>query len=77
LSYHSVFKDNFLIYEVKYKNELFENIKKSDEIKHICTISKGNIHLSEDEHIPVNNDILILIIEAKNSYILEKYINDY
>ena len=77
LSYHSVFRDNFLIYEVKYKNELFENIKKSDEIKHICTISKGNIHLSEDEHIPVNNDILILIIEAKNSYILEKYINDY
>ena len=77
LSYHSVLREKFLIYEVKYKNELFENIKKINEIKHICTISKDNIELSNDEHIPVNNDVLILLIEAKNSHILEKYINDY
>ncbi len=77
LSYHSVFRDKFLIYEVRYKNELFENIKKTNEIKHICTISKDNIELSDDEHIPVNNDVLVLLIEAKNSHILEKYINDY
>ena len=77
LSYHSILRDNFLLYEVKYKNELFENIKKSNEIKHICTISKDNIQLSNDEHIPVNNDVLVLLIEAKNSHILEKYINDY
>ncbi len=77
LSYHSVLREEFLIYEVKYKNELFENIKKSNEIKHICTISKDNIELSNDEHIPVNNDVLVLLIEAKNSHILEKYINDY
>ena len=77
LSYHSILKDKYLIYEVKYKNELFENIKKSNEIKHICTISKDNIQLSNNEHIPVNNDVLILLIEVKNSHILEKYINDY
>ena len=77
LSYHSILKDKYLIYEVKYKNELFENIKKSNEIKHICTISKDNIQLSINDHIPVNNDVLILLIEVKNSHILEKYINDY
>ena len=77
LSYHSILRDNFLLYEVKYKNELFENIKKSNEIKHICTISKENIQLSNDDHIPVNNDVLVLLVEAKNSHILEKYINDY
>jgi len=77
LSYHSILKEKFLIYEVKYRNELFENIKKSKEIHHVCTISKNNIHLSNDDHIPVNNDVLILLIETKNSHILEKYINDY
>ena len=77
LSYHSILKEKFLIYEVKYRNELFENIKKSNEIHHVCTISKDNIHLSNDDHIPVNNDVLILLIETKNSHILEKYINDY
>ena len=77
LSYHSILKEKFLIYEVRYRNELFENIKKSKEIIHICTISKDNIQLSKDEHIPVNNDVLILLIESKNSHILEKYINDY
>ena len=77
LSYHSILRDQFLLYEVKYKNELFENIKKSDEIRHVCTISKDNVHLSYDDHIPVNNDVLVLLVEAKNSHILEKYINDY
>ena len=77
LSYHSILKEKFLIYEVKYRNELFENIKKSKEIHHVCSISKDNIHLSNDDHIPVNNDVLILLIETKNSHILEKYINDY
>ena len=77
LSYHSILRDNYLLYEVKYRNELFENIKKSNEIKHICTISKENVQLSVDEHIPVNNDVLVLLVEAKNSYILEKFVNDY
>jgi trk system potassium uptake protein TrkA len=77
LSYHSILKEKFLIYEVKYRNELFENIKKSKEIHHICSISKDNIHLSNDDHIPVNNDVLIVLIETINSHILEKYINDY
>jgi trk system potassium uptake protein TrkA len=77
LSYHSILKEKFLIYEVKYRNELFENIKKSKEIQHVCTISKDSIQLSRDDHIPVNNDVLILLIESKNSHILEKYINDY
>ena len=77
LSYHSILKEKFLIYEVKYRNELFENIKKTKEIHHVCTISKDNIQLSKNDHIPVNNDILILLIETKNSHILEKYINDY
>ena len=38
LSYHSILKEKFLIYEVKYRNELFENIKKTKEIHHVCTI---------------------------------------
>jgi len=77
LSYHSILKDNFLIYEVKYKNELFENIKKSSDITHICTISNGDIKLAKTDYLPVNNDVLILLIEDKNSHILEKFINDY
>ena len=77
LSYHSILKDNFLIYEVKYKNELFENIKKSSDITHICTISKGDIKLAKTDYLPVNNDVLILLIEDKYSHILEKFINDY
>ena len=77
LSYHSILRDNYIIYEVKYKNELYEHIKKSKEILHICSISNGNIELTIDDHIPVNNDILILLIEEKNSHILEKFINDY
>ena len=77
LSYHSILRDNYLLYEVKYRNELFENIKKSNEIEHICTISKENIQLSNNDHIPVNNDVLVLLVEAKNSHILEKFINDY
>ena len=77
LSYHSILRDNFLLYEVKYRNELFENIKKSNEIMHICTISKENIQFSKDDHIPVNNDVLVLLVKTKNSHILEKYINDY
>ena len=77
LSYHSILKDNFLIYEVKYKNELFENIKKSSDITHICTISNGDIKLAKTDYLPVNNDVLILLIDDKNSHVLEKFINDY
>ena len=77
LSYHSILRDKYIIYEVQYKNELFEHIKKSKEILHISTISKDSIELSIDEHIPINNDILILLVEEKNSHILEKFINDY
>ena len=76
LSYHSILRDSYIIYEVKYKNELFERIKKSKEILHLCTISKDNIELSSEGNIPVNNDILILLVEEKNSHILEKFIND-
>ena len=77
LSYHSIFKDKFLIYEVNYKNELFDNIKKSSEITHICTISNAEIKLAKSEYLPVNNDVLILLVDEKNTSILEKYINDY
>ena len=77
LSYHSILRDNYLLYEVKYKNELFENIKKFDEIIHICTISKDNVQHPNGEHIPVNNDVLVLLVESKDSHILEKYINEY
>ena len=77
LSYHSILRDNYIIYEVKYRNELYDRIKNSKEIIHICTITKENIELAKDEHIPINNDTLILLIEDKNSHILEKFINDY
>lgn len=77
LSYHSILRDNYIIYEVKYRNELYDHIKSSKEITHICTITKENIELAKDEHIPINNDTLILLIEDKNSHILEKFINDY
>ena len=77
LSYHSILRDNYIIYEVKYRNELYDHIKSTKEITHICTITKENIELVKDEHIPINNDTLILLIEDKNSHILEKFINDY
>ena len=77
LSYHSILRDNFIIYEVKYKNELYDRIKSSKEITHICTITKENIELAIDGNIPIKNDTLILLIEEKNSHILEKFINDY
>ena len=77
LSYHSILRENYIIYEVKYRNELYDHIKKSKDITHICTITKENIELAKDEHIPLNNDTLILLIEDKNSHILEKFINDY
>ena len=77
MSYHSILRDNFIIYEVKYRNELYERIKSSKEITHICTITKENIELVVNDHIPVINDTLILLIEDKNSHILEKFINDY
>ena len=77
LSYHSILRENYIIYEVKYRNELYDHIKKSKEITHICTITKENIELAINEHIPLNNDTLILLIEDKNSHILEKFINDY
>ena len=66
-----------MIYEVKYKNELFENIKKSTDVAHICTISNGEIKLAKTDYLPVNNDVLILSIQDKNSHELEKLINDY
>ena len=77
LSYHSILRENFIIYEVKYRNELYDHIKKSKEITHICTITKEYIELAKEEHIPVKNDTLILLIEEKYSHILEKFINDY
>ncbi len=76
LSYHSILRDKFVIYEVKYKNELYERIKKSKEIIHVCSITNDTIELTLEGHIPVNSDILILLIEEKNSHILEKFIND-
>ena len=63
--------------EVKNRISILENIKKSSDITHICTISNGDIKLAKTDYLPVNNDVLILLIEDKNSHILEKFINDY
>ena len=76
LSYHSIFKDEFIIYEIKYKNEIYENIKKSEVINHICTLTSESLELKNDDHIPLNNDILILCVSQKDSHVLEKIIND-
>ena len=77
LSYHSILKDNYLIYEVKYTSKIFENIKKLKIINHICTLTKDNLVLNNSEYIPLKNDILILSVMQKESYVLEKIINDY
>ena len=77
LSYHSILRDKYFIYEVKYKNELYEQIKKSKDIVHICSISDNSIILATDDHIPVNNDVLILLIQNIHAKSLEKIINDY
>ena len=77
LSYHSILRDNFSIYEVKYKNELYEQIKKSKYVIHVCTISDNSIILAKDDHIPVNNDVLILMIKNIYSKNIEKLINDH
>ena len=77
LSYHSILKDNFLIYEVKYTSEIFENIQKSKYIKHICTITNDNIVINNEDYMPLKNDVLILSVLQKDSHNLEKIINDY
>ena len=77
LSYHSILRDNYSIYEVKYKNELYEQIKKSKDIIHVCSISDDTIILAKEDHIPVNNDVLILLVKNIHSKLLEKIINDY
>ena len=76
LSYHSIFKDEYVIYEIKYKNEIYENIKKSKVINHICTLTNETLELKNNDHIPLNNDILILCVSRKDSHVLEKIIND-
>ena len=63
--------------EIKYKNEIYENIKKSKVINHVCTLTKETLELKNNDHIPLNNDILILSVSQKDSHVLEKIINDY
>ena len=77
LSYHSILKDEYVIYEIKYKNEIYENIKKSKVINHVCTLTNETLELKNNDHIPLNNDILILSVSQKDSHVLEKIINDY
>ena len=77
LSYHSILRDNFLIYEVKYTSEIFENIQKSKYINHICTITNDNIVINNEDYMPLKNDVLILSVLQKDSHNLEKIINDY
>ena len=77
LSYHSVLKDSYLIYEVRYTGKIFENIKKSKFINHICTLTKDSLELNINDYIPLKNDVLILCVTQKDSHVLEKIINDY
>ena len=77
LSYHSILRDNYLIYEVKYTSEIFENIQKSKYINHICTITNDNIVINNEDYMPLKNDVLILSVLQKDSHNLEKIINDY
>ena len=44
---------------------------------HVCTISDNSIILAKDDHIPVNNDVLILMIKNIYSKNIEKLINDH
>ena len=69
------FKEKYIIYEIKYKNEIYENIKKSEVINQ-CTLTNESLELKNDDHIPLNNDILILCVSQKDSHVLEKIIND-
>ena len=66
-----------MIYEIKYKNEIYENIKKSKVINHVCTLTNETLELKNNDHIPLNSDILILSVSQKDSHVLEKIINDY
>ena len=77
LSYHSILKDNFLIYEVKYTSKIFEDVKKAKTIDHICTLTNDTLELNNGDYMPIKNDILILCVSQKDSHILEKIINDY
>ena len=61
---------------MQYKNDIYENIKKSKLINHVCTLTNDTLELKTDDHIPLNNDVLILSVSQKDSHILEKIIND-
>ena len=54
----------------------YENIKKSEVINHICTLNSETLELKNEDHIPLNNDVLILCVSRKESHVLEKIIND-
>ena len=69
--------NNFFFCQIKYKNEIYENIKKSKVINHVCTLTNEALELKNNDHIPLNNDILILSVSQKDSHVLEKIINDY
>ena len=66
-----------MIYEVRYTGKIFENIKKSKIINHICTLTKDSLELNINDYIPLKNDVLILCVTQKDSHVLEKIINDY
>jgi hypothetical protein len=43
----------------------------------VCTLTNETLELKNNDHIPLNNDILILSVSQKDSHVLEKIINDY
>tara|TARA_B110000114_G_C15081519_1_gene394251 strand:+ start:1096 stop:2424 length:1329 start_codon:yes stop_codon:yes gene_type:complete len=77
LSYHSILRDSYTVYEIKYHNDLFEIIKNNKIFNHICTFSDDRLYLNTSDHLPSNNDILFISLENKYSSKFEKILDDY
>ena len=77
LSYHTILRDSYTVYEIKYHNDLFEIIKNNKIFNHICTFSDDRLYLNTSDHLPSNNDILFISLENKYSSKFEKILDDY
>ncbi|MGY9016545.1 MAG: NAD-binding protein [Alphaproteobacteria bacterium] len=77
LSYHSILRDSYIIYEIKYDNDLFEIIKNNKIYNHICTFSEDKLYLNNNDHLPSNSDVLFISMENRYSAKFEKILDDY
>ena len=69
--------DSYIIYEIKYDNDLFEIIKNNKIYNHISSFSEDKLYLNNNDHLPSNSDVLFISMENRYSAKFEKILDDY